>query len=179
MATQEYSPEQIEQWRSQLEELAKQPRTVFSKKQAVEALIEPIQEALSVHSYEEVARQLKSWGLEITAGSLKQYVTRYRREQTSSTKMANKVKRKHSGSVTTQENQPEVSPEQPREQTSEFKQATSMNLSSPEYSGDGVVVQFEKGSDTSDPDEQLLTNTTAWAEPTFNRNRVRPQRISS
>jgi hypothetical protein len=75
-----YTPEQLEYWSQQLEELALQPRTRFNKKQTVEALIIPIQKALLTHSYEYVAEQLQSWGLDITSGCLKQYVTRYLRE---------------------------------------------------------------------------------------------------
>jgi hypothetical protein len=75
-----YTPEQLENWSQLLEELARQPRTRFNKKQTVEALIVPIQRALLTHSYEYVAEQLQEWGLDITGGSLKQYVTRYLRE---------------------------------------------------------------------------------------------------
>jgi hypothetical protein len=75
-----YTPEQLEYWSQQLEELALQPRTRFNKKQTVEALIIPIQKALLTHSYEYVAEQLQAWGLDITSGCLKQYVTRYLRE---------------------------------------------------------------------------------------------------
>jgi hypothetical protein len=75
-----YTPEQLENWSQLLEDLALQPRTRFNKKQTVEALIVPIQRALLVHSYEYVAEQLQEWGLDISSGSLKQYVTRYLRE---------------------------------------------------------------------------------------------------
>ena len=78
--TEIYSIEQINGWGTQLKDLAKKPRTRFSKKQAVEALIDEIEEALEAHSYEEVAENLKAWGLNIAAGSLKQYVGGYRRE---------------------------------------------------------------------------------------------------
>jgi hypothetical protein len=75
-----YTPEQLENWSQLLEDLALQPRTRFNKKQTVEALIVPIQRALLTHSYEYVAEQLQEWGLDITSGCLKQYVTRYLRE---------------------------------------------------------------------------------------------------
>lgn len=79
MADAVYSLEQIEGWQSQLQDFAKTPRTRFSKKQAVEALIEDIEAALLAHPYDEVAEKLKGWGLDIAAGSLKQYVNAYRR----------------------------------------------------------------------------------------------------
>ena len=75
-----YSLNQISQWQSQLKDFAKTPRTRFSKKQAVEALIVEIEEALQQHPFDEVAEKLKDWGLDIAAGSLKQYVNAYRRE---------------------------------------------------------------------------------------------------
>ncbi len=168
MATQEYSSEQIERWRQQLEVLAQQPRTIFSKKQAVEALIEQIEQALSVHSYEEVARQLKNWGLEITAGSLKQYVTRYRREQ-SPAKTANKAKRKRSNSA-----MPEVV--QASEQ--EGESGLSGGVNSTATTEETMQPQFEILTELSNSEDQNSLPDATWAEPTFNRNRVRPQRIS-
>ncbi|MEL7226946.1 MAG: hypothetical protein AAGL17_19455 [Cyanobacteria bacterium J06576_12] len=80
MADAVYSLNQIEGWQSQLQDFAKTPRTRFSKKQAVEALIDDIEAALKSHPYDEVAEKLKDWGLDIAAGSLKQYVNAYRRE---------------------------------------------------------------------------------------------------
>ena len=80
MADVVYSLKQIEGWQSQLQDFAKTPRTRFSKKQAVEALIDDIEAALLAHPYDEVAEKLKDWGLDIAAGSLKQYVNAYRRE---------------------------------------------------------------------------------------------------
>ena len=78
-----YSLEQINDWQSKLTGLAKKPRTRFSKKQAVEAMIEQIELALQSHPYDEVASSLKQWGLDIAPGSLKQYVNAYRREHLS------------------------------------------------------------------------------------------------
>lgn len=74
-----YSREQVELWQKNLEEISQQPRTTFTKKQVVEELIDTIEKALLMRSYDEVASGLKEWGLDISAGSLKQYVTRYRR----------------------------------------------------------------------------------------------------
>ena len=83
MADVVYSKEQVELWQKNLEAIAQEPRTTFTKKQAVEALIETIEKALATRSYDEVASGLKEWGLDISAGSLKQYVTRYRRSHSS------------------------------------------------------------------------------------------------
>ena len=79
MAEPVYSREQIEQWQQKLTDIAQLPRTSFTKKQAVEELIDTIEQALKTRSYREVAAGLKDWGLDITEGSLRQYVTRYRR----------------------------------------------------------------------------------------------------
>jgi hypothetical protein len=83
MADSVYSREQVDSWQRKLEEIALLPRTTFTKVQVVEALIDTIEKALEARSYEEVARGLKDWGLDISAGSLKQYVTRYRRSHKS------------------------------------------------------------------------------------------------
>ena len=87
MAEQTYSRTQVESWQSQLEEIAVLPRTTFTKRQVVEELIDTIEKALSTRSYAEVAESLSEWGLEISAGALKQYVSRYR----------SSLKRGHSG----------------------------------------------------------------------------------
>ena len=75
-----YSLEQISDWQSELKDFAKTPRTRFSKKQAVEAMIDEIEAALEAHPYDQVAEKLKALGLDIAPGSLKQYVNAYRRE---------------------------------------------------------------------------------------------------
>jgi hypothetical protein len=80
MAEALYSREQIELWQTKLEAIAQKPRTTFTKKQAVEALIDTIEKALETRSFDEVATGMKEWGLDISAGSLKQYVSRYRRQ---------------------------------------------------------------------------------------------------
>ncbi|MEM8504938.1 MAG: hypothetical protein AAF716_17515 [Cyanobacteria bacterium P01_D01_bin.1] len=101
MADAVYSREQVELWQKNLEEIAQEPRTTFTKKQAVEELIDTIEKALLTRSYDEVASGLKEWGLDISAGSLKQYVTRYRRSHPSkaaanSRKRSGKSKKKKS-----------------------------------------------------------------------------------
>lgn len=79
MADSVYFRPQVEQWRQKLEEIAVEPRTTFTKSQVVEELIDTIEKALQTRSYAEVAEGLKDWGLDITEGSLKQYVSRYRK----------------------------------------------------------------------------------------------------
>lgn len=101
MADVVYSREQVERWQKNLEEISQEPRTTFTKKQAVEELIDTIEKALLTRSYDEVATGLKEWGLDISAGSLKQYVTRYRRAHSSkasvgSRKRSGKSKKKSS-----------------------------------------------------------------------------------
>lgn len=80
MAESIYSRNQIEQWGENLKELKQQPRTDFNKKQAVEELMEIIEDTLETRSYREVANGLSKWGLEVSEGSLKKYVSTYRRE---------------------------------------------------------------------------------------------------
>lgn len=80
-----YSQSQIEQWQKSLEEIALQPRTSFTKKRAVEALIDSIEKALKTRSYEEVADALKQDGLDIAPGSLKKYVSVCRRKHSPAT----------------------------------------------------------------------------------------------
>ena len=82
MADSFYAPNQVHDWQSKLTGLAQKPRTRFTKKQAIEAMIEEVELALVSHPYEEVAENLRQWGLDITAGTLKQYVNAYRREHT-------------------------------------------------------------------------------------------------
>jgi hypothetical protein len=94
MAEAVYSREQVELWQKNLEEIAQEARTTFTKKQAVEELIDTIEKALLTRSYDEVASGLKAWGLDISAGSLKQYVTRYRRSHPARAAAGG---RKHSG----------------------------------------------------------------------------------
>ena len=79
MAEPTYSKQQIKAWQQKLEEAALLPRTTFTKRQAVEALIDTIEQALLTRSYGEVAAGLSEWGLDISEGSLKQYVSRYRK----------------------------------------------------------------------------------------------------
>lgn len=90
MAEALYSRAQIERWQENLLAISNQPRTTFTKKQAVEALIETIETALATRSYDEVASGLKEWGLDISAGSLKQYVTRYRRAHSANASVASR-----------------------------------------------------------------------------------------
>lgn len=79
MAEQTYSRQQVESWQSKLEDIAVLPRTTFTKRQAVEEMIDSIEKALLARSYAEVAAGLSEWGLDISEGALKQYVTRYRK----------------------------------------------------------------------------------------------------
>lgn len=79
MAESVYFRPQVEQWRQKLDEIAAEPRTTFTKAQVVEELFDTIEKALQTRSYSEVAEGLKEWGLDITEGSLKQYVSRFRK----------------------------------------------------------------------------------------------------
>jgi len=93
-----YSSETIENCRQGLTELAAEPRTQFNCREAVEALFDSIEEALAAHTYSEVAKRLGEQGLAISAGSLKHYVLRLRRERNGNDpKTSTAKKRKGSG----------------------------------------------------------------------------------
>ena len=93
-----YSSETIENCRQGLTELAAEPRTQFNGREAVEALFDSIEEALADHTYSEVAKRLGEQGLAISAGSLKHYVLRLRRERNGNgQKAATAKKRKGNG----------------------------------------------------------------------------------
>lgn len=82
-----YSREQVSTFQQHLEAAAKAPRTRFTKQQAIEAIAESVIEALKTRTYQEIADMLAEGGLEVTAGSLKQYVSRYKRENQSAKTM--------------------------------------------------------------------------------------------
>jgi hypothetical protein len=81
MAQDTYDLNQVIDLREMLTALAAEPRTSFTKKDVVADLLDEITAALSSHSYETVADKMRTWGLDITAGSLKQHVTRLSRER--------------------------------------------------------------------------------------------------
>jgi hypothetical protein len=189
-----YSLEQIDQWREQLGNLARQPRTLFSKRDAVEALIEPIQLALQSHSYEVVAKSLESWGLVISAGSLKQYVSRYRREYSHLTSSKGKGKRRRSEVALTER---EFNGESERESQRELNSADPIQaiaLIDSESSSRSAIAATGESSQAPElapiatapfdltatldaiPDSETVASPQPWTEPTFNRNRVRPPR---
>lgn len=93
MADAVYSRDQVERWQEKLEKIAVLPRTTFTKKQVVEELIDTIEKALATRSYDEVAKELAADGLEISAGSLKQYVSKYRRSHKTTRPVATGRKR--------------------------------------------------------------------------------------
>lgn len=78
-----------------LRELAKQPKTTFTKQEIVESLLEDILEALKNHSYAEVVKTLADTGLEIAEGTLKQYVNRSRAKAKTQSKSKTTKTRKH------------------------------------------------------------------------------------
>ncbi|MBE9180236.1 hypothetical protein IQ268_16860 [Oculatella sp. LEGE 06141] len=84
MSQNEYTTTHIEQAHQVLTELARQPKARFTMQELIAELLEPLQNALKLHTYEEVASGLKSsCGIEIKASTLKQYVTRCARSHQS------------------------------------------------------------------------------------------------
>lgn len=137
MAEAVYSKEQVERWQKNLEQIAQEPRTTFTKKQAVEALIDTIEKALLTRSYDEVAGGLKDWGLDISAGSLKQYVTRYRRAHPAKPgagrpKRAAKVRKKKTVGAVPQRSAHNGGEKQPAKRAKAGSQARAKRLPEPD-----------------------------------------------
>ncbi|ESA32478.1 hypothetical protein N836_26080 [Leptolyngbya sp. Heron Island J] len=100
MAEDVYSAETIAACKQDLIDLAQEPRTHFNKREAVAALFEAIEEALVNHTYAEVAQRLGKSGLTISAGSLKQYMLKLKRERSgNSKKTSGSSKRKREGNT--------------------------------------------------------------------------------
>ncbi|NER83875.1 MAG: hypothetical protein F6K42_30900 [Leptolyngbya sp. SIO1D8] len=125
-----YSSETIENCRQGLTELAAEPRTQFNCREAVEALFDSIEEALATHTYSEVAKRLGEQGLAISAGSLKHYVLRLRRERNGNgPKTSTAKKRKGSGKRSpTAAPSPSVTTGKIRETTKETTRAPQLPL---------------------------------------------------
>ncbi|NEQ47828.1 MAG: hypothetical protein F6K00_31600 [Leptolyngbya sp. SIOISBB] len=129
-----YSSETIENCRQGLTELAAEPRTQFNCREAVEALFDSIEEALADHTYSEVAKRLGEQGLAISAGSLKHYVLRLRRERNGNgQKAATAKKRKGNGKGSgkrshTAAPSPSVTTGKIRETTKEITRAPQLPL---------------------------------------------------
>lgn len=151
MAEVVYSIQQIEDWQTQLQAFAKTPRTRFSKRQAVEAMIEDIEAALQSHPYEEVAEKLKDWGLDIAAGSLKQYVTAYRRAQAEETEGTS---RKRSGKKSQKRSKKKTA-----RKAAGRSQAGTENAS-PDSDVNSTVNNAADASDN--PTENRTNNRTGW-----------------
>lgn len=76
-----FSLKQVEDIQSMLGDMAQKPRTTFTKKQTIEAVIDDIERALETRSFQEVAEGLTEKGVEVSVAALRQYVSRYRRSQ--------------------------------------------------------------------------------------------------
>ena len=81
MADDSFSLEQVEDIQEMLGEMAQRPRTTFTKKQTIEAIMSHIDQALETRSFQEVADGLTEKGVEVSVGARRQYVSRYRRTQ--------------------------------------------------------------------------------------------------
>lgn len=73
------SKQTMKQWQKARFVMAQQPRTTFTKKQVVEALIKDLEAALEKRSYQAVTAGFTEGALDISEGSLKQFVARSRR----------------------------------------------------------------------------------------------------
>jgi hypothetical protein len=162
-----YSSAQLEQWGDQLNDLAQQQPRSRSKRAAVEELIEPIQQALTRHSYEAVAQQLTEWGLGITPGSLKQYVCQYRRNHNLG--RLRKASRKRSDRPIQGESHGE----------SQYVPDGKLSHQRKINPSDNAEVESKQLDDlqwneTATEHEQSASESSDWTEPRFNLNRIRP-----
>jgi hypothetical protein len=170
-----YSSAQLEQWGDQLNDLAQQQPRSRSKRAAVEELIEPIQQALTRHSYEAVAQQLTEWGLGITPGSLKQYVCQYRRNHNLG--RLRKVSRKCSDRPLQGESYGERNSENIGESqyVPDAKLSHQRKINSPDNAEvESKQLDELKCSSAATEHEQSAPESPAWTEPRFNLNRIRP-----
>lgn len=165
-----YSSAQLEQWGDQLNDLAQQQPRSRSKRAAVEELIEPIQQALTRHSYEAVAQQLTEWGLGITHGSLKQYVCQYRRNHNLG--RLRKATRKRSDRPIKGESHGELKVELKDEfqYVPDGKPSQQRKINT---SGNAEVENMQR-NETATKHEQSAPAPSGWIEPRFNLNRIRP-----
>jgi hypothetical protein len=166
-----YSSEQLEQWGDQLNDLAQQQSRSCSRRAAVEALIEPIQQALIRHSYEAVAQQLTEWGLAITPGSLKQYVCQYRRNHNLG--RLHKARRNSSDRSIQGELNGENISESQYVPDGKLSHQRKINPSSNAEVEDKQLDDLKR-NETATEHEQSAPESSAWTEPRFNLNRIRP-----
>jgi hypothetical protein len=166
-----YSSAQLEQWGDQLNDLAQQQPRSRSKRAAVEELIEPIQQALTRHSYEAVAQQLTEWGLGITPGSLKQYVCQYRRNHNLG--RLHKASRKRSDRPIKGESHGKLNSESQYVPDGKLSHQRKIN-SSGNAEVESKQLDELKCSSAATEHEQSAPESPAWTEPRFNLNRIRP-----
>lgn len=120
-----FSLEQVEDIQSMLGDMAQQPRTTFTKKQTIEAIIDDIEQALETRSFQEVAEGLTQKGLDVSVAALRQYVSRYRRSQKKTA--AGKHKKRSSATKKTAKKQPRTGqgPKQQAEEKAATKQTAA------------------------------------------------------
>ena len=117
MATEYYQREQVEACRLSLAEIAKQPRTSFNKRQVVAELLDDIEEALKVRSYDEVATFLTEQGFDISTGALKQYVSRIKSERKASSSKRKRATRRKQQPTQAEKNKAATQVERAKEPT--------------------------------------------------------------
>jgi hypothetical protein len=166
-----YSSAQLEQWGDQLNDLAQQQPRSRSKRAAVEELIEPIQQALTRHSYEAVAQQLTEWGLGITPGSMKQYVCQYRRNHNLG--RLRKASRKRSDRLIKGESHGELNSESQYVPDEKLSHQRKINPSDNAEVKDKQLDDLQQNK-TATEHEQSAPESSDWTEPRFNLNRIRP-----
>lgn len=164
-----YSRKQVEQWGENLKELKQQPRTDFNKKQAVEALMDIIEDTLESRSYREVAGGLSEWGLEISEGSLKKYVSTYRREH--STDDSEESPKKEKKKPSSRRNKFT----QQKTQTRKEKMKASGQVSKSQSADDSAVI----GEDTSKTQQFSKAETKTSMSRRLGKGRLKSENNSS
>ena len=152
MAETIYSSEQISSWQSEMKSFAQTPRTQFTKKQAVAALIQEIEASLENHPYSEVADKLRKLGLDISKGLLKQYVNTYRREHGT---QENQAHHKRSSRASNQKKEGVTQPQKQKKEMTVTKNVSASESSNIQPVAAGGLQQRKSNSRFIDMPEDL------------------------
>jgi len=76
-----YDSETVDELQAELQKLAKEKPTKVDRQKMIALLFEDIKEALKIHTYEVVAARLTEKGFEVSAGSLRQIISRRAKAQ--------------------------------------------------------------------------------------------------
>lgn len=150
-----YDTEIIPDIQAAIEKFAQEPPELpkkVSKKQLIWALIEPIKEALKVHTYEGVATLLRGKDIDITAGSLRQIVRRYEQlQKAEQTQKAEQPKRQR------KPRKPKAVEEAEADGDEEAVEEAEAGSVDGNFATDAQAAGGENGA-TSDPDQSVASD---------------------